>query len=118
MKNRYHSKRNSIMDRLGGKCSRCGTNDGPFHLDHIDKSKKTMRAADLHSVNDQRFEEEIKNLQLLCEHCHKDKTKESWDYSTPKTKHGYWMYRKYGCRCKKCVEDYKAKQKEWREKRN
>lgn len=118
MKNRYHSKRKAIYDHLGGKCSRCGDKKGPFHLDHKDKRKKTMRASDLHSVNDQKFKDEIKNLQLLCEKCHRDKTKESWDYSTPKPRHGtYWMYRKHGCRCKKCTKAYKEKQKEWRENR-
>jgi len=118
MKNRYHSKRKEIVDRLGGKCSRCGTLDGPFHLDHIDKRKKKMRASDLHSVNDQKFEEEVKNLQLLCQNCHREKTKEAWDYSTPKPRHGtYWMYKKYKCRCPRCVKAYTAKQKEWRENR-
>jgi 5-methylcytosine-specific restriction endonuclease McrA len=118
MRERKRRKRKEIEKRLGGKCSRCGTKKGPFHLDHIDKKKKTMRASDLHSVSDQRFEKEMKNLQLLCEKCHRDKTKESWDFSTPKPRHGtYWFYRRHGCRCPKCVKAYKEKQKEWREKR-
>jgi|SRR5690606_12685108 len=118
MKNRYHNTRSKVVSRLGGKCSRCGTKSGPWHFDHKDKRKKTMRASDLHSVNDQKFEEEMKNLQLLCEKCHREKTKESWDYSTPKPRHGtYWFFRKYKCRCPKCVKAYKEKQKEWREKR-
>lgn len=117
MADRYHSKRQEIIDRLGGKCARCQSNKGPWHLDHKDKRKKTMRASDLHSVNDQRFQQEIKNLQLLCEECHRDKTKESWDYSTPKPRHGtYWYFRRYGCRCQRCSKAYKDKQKEWREK--
>lgn len=119
MKNRYRSKRQEIVDRLGGKCSRCGTKDGPWHLDHKDKKKKTMRASDLHSVNDQKFEEEIKNLQLLCENCHHIKTREAWDYSTPKPRHGtYWFYRKYDCRCPKCTKAYREKQKEWRDNKS
>jgi hypothetical protein len=118
MKNRYRNKRQEIINRLGGKCSRCGSTDGHFHLDHIDKKKKTMRASDMHSVNDKKFEEEIKNLQILCQDCHKEKTKESWDYSTPKPKHGtYWFFRRHGCRCPKCTKAYKTKQKEWRDRR-
>lgn len=121
MKNRYHSKRKSIVDRLGGKCSRCGVKGkkgSPLHLDHKDKKKKKMRAADLHSVNDKRFEDEIKHLQLLCPKCHKEKTNEAWDYSTKKPRHGtYWMARKYKCKCKKCQKAYKEKQKEWRTKK-
>lgn len=115
MANRYHQKRQEVIDRLGGRCARCGSTEGKFHLDHKDKSKKTMRASDLHSVNDQRFESEIKNLQILCEDCHREKTKEAWDYSTPKPSHGtYWFYRKYRCRCPACVKAYTRKQKEWR----
>jgi len=118
MKNQYHSTRNKIIERLGGKCAKCGKSDSTFHFDHIDKKKKTMRAADLHSVNDEKFESEIKNLQLLCPECHKEKTKEAWDYALPKPKHGsYWRYRKYQCGCPKCVKAYKEKQKEWRENR-
>jgi hypothetical protein len=115
MANRYHQKRKEVIDRLGGRCVRCGDTKGPFHLDHKNASKKTMRASDLHSVNDKRFESELKNLQLLCEDCHKEKTKETWDYSTPKPSHGtYWFFRKYRCRCPACTKAYKAKQKEWR----
>src|SRR5271157_243309 len=115
MANRYHSKRKEITDRLGGKCSRCGSKNTPLHLDHIDKKKKTMRASDLHSVNDKRFENEVKNLQLLCPDCHVKKTREVWDYAVNKPHHGYWKYRKDGCRCPVCVKDYKEKQKKWRD---
>lgn len=117
MRNRYHQRRQKAIDELGGKCVRCGIKNVPFHLDHIEAKKKKMRASDIHSTNDKAVENEMKNLQLLCEECHKDKTKESWDYSTPKSKHGtYWMYRKYKCRCEKCTKAYKAKLKEWRNK--
>lgn len=118
MRERKRRKRKEIEERFGGKCSRCGSKKGPFHLDHKDKKKKTMRASDLHSVNEKRFEQEMTNLQLLCEKCHRDKTHEAWDYSTPKPRHGtYWMARRYGCKCPACTKAYKEKQKEWREKR-
>lgn len=117
MRNRYHQRRQKAIEELGGKCARCGIKNVPFHLDHIEAKKKKMRASDIHSTNDKAVENEMKNLQLLCEECHKDKTKESWDYSTPKSKHGtYWMYRKYKCRCEKCTKAYKDKLKEWRNK--
>jgi len=75
-----------------------------------------MRAADIHSANDKKVKEEIKNIQLLCDECHKKKTKDSWDYSTNKPTHGtYWMYRKHGCRCPACTKAYKEKKQEWRQ---
>lgn len=115
MRNRYHSKRQEIINQLGGKCKQCGSKKN-LVLDHIDKKKKTFRAADIHSVSDQKIQEEIKNLQVLCEDCHKKKTHDTWDYAVNKPKHGtYWMYRRYGCRCPKCTRAYQEKQKEWRE---
>lgn len=117
MKNRYHSKRDGVIALLGGKCVNCGSKKD-LHIDHIDKKKKTFRAADIHSVSDDKVKKELKNLQLLCRDCHKKKTKEAWDFSTPKPQHGtYWTYRKHKCRCDKCVAAYKEKVKEWRKKK-
>lgn len=118
MANRYHKVRNSIIEELGSKCKNCGSEEGPFHLDHIDASKKTFRAADAHSVSDGRLKAEMKNLQILCVPCHKKKTHDSWDYGVNKTEHGsYWMYRKYKCRCEECVAAYKEKRDKWRKKK-
>lgn len=117
MANRYHNKRKKIIEELGGKCKQCDSKDN-LHLDHIDKSKKTMRMVDVHSANDNKVKEELKNVQLLCRNCHHKKTKDSWDYSAPKPRHGtYWMYRKHKCRCEPCTKAYKAKLKEWRQKK-
>lgn len=116
MANRYHSKMNALRSELGGICKMCGDKNGPFHIDHIDASKKTMRAADIHSTSDSKVKKEIKNFQLLCGPCHKKKTHEEWDYSVPKPKHGtYWNYRAHGCRCDKCSKAYTDKMKEYRE---
>jgi hypothetical protein len=117
MRNRYHSTRERIIKELGSKCAKCGKKSGPFHFDHIDKKKKRIRGSDVHSVNDKDLEKEIKNLQLLCVDCHKQKTHDAWDYGAPKPKHGtYWQYRKHGCRCNKCTKAYKETMKAWREK--
>jgi 5-methylcytosine-specific restriction endonuclease McrA len=114
MAKRYHDKRNAMIGRLGGKCVSCGSTKGPFHLDHKDASKKTMRAADIHSTNDKKVQQEAKNFQLLCVNCHKDKTDKAWDRSVPKSEHGtYWRYKKHGCRCDKCTKAYKEKKKLW-----
>jgi hypothetical protein len=117
MAKRYHDKMNHVRSMLGNKCKICGNTEGPFHIDHIDASKKTMRAADVHSTADSKVQQEMKNFQLLCNPCHKQKTHDEWDYSVPKSEHGtYWQYRKYECRCDKCTLAYKAKLKEWRGK--
>ncbi len=114
MRQRYHTRRQKAIAELGGKCINCGRKDN-LQLDHIDAKKKTFRFSDLNSVSDGQFQEELKNAQLLCTECHQKKTKENIEYGGPKSKHGtYWMYRKYGCRCNKCVKAYKEKLKEWR----
>lgn len=107
MANRYHNKRQALIDRLGGKCKNCGATDN-LHIDHIDRKRKTFRAADVHSVSDEKVEKEIKNLQVLCKDCHHKKTNEAWDRGVNKSKHGtVWRYRKYGCRCPKCTKAYR-----------
>ena len=116
MAKRYHDKMNTLRQLLGGKCKMCGDKKGPFHIDHKDSKKKTMRAADVHSTADSKVKEEMKNFQLLCTKCHKKKTHDEWDYSVPKPRCGtYWMYRRHGCRCDSCCKAYKDKMKEYRE---
>jgi hypothetical protein len=117
MKDRYHRVRQELIDQLGGKCVTCGSKKD-LHFDHIKKKHKTFRMSDVHSVSDKRLKKEIKNIQLLCDECHKKKTKESWDFGAPKPQHGtYWMYRQHGCRCDKCADAYKEKNKEWNVRR-
>ncbi len=116
MGRRYHLKRQQIIDLLGGKCARCGAR-GKLVIDHKDKRKKKMRSADVHSTNDAAVQQELKNLQLLCPKCHHEKSLESWDFNAPKPHHGYWMYKRHGCRCPTCVREYKKKNREWRTNR-
>src|SRR5690606_24630613 len=114
MANRYHSKRQALIDELGGKCSSCGSKKN-LHIDHMNAKEKTFRAADVHSVSDAKVQKEKSNFQLLCEPCHKKKTHEEWDYSAPKPSHGtYWMARKYKCKCDPCQKAYKEQMKKWR----
>lgn len=114
MKNRYHTKREELKKRLGGKCVECGSVKD-LHFDHKDKKKKTINLSDVHFVKDELIEKELKNIQLLCNNCHKEKTRKAWDYTHPEAQCGsYWRYRKYKCRCSKCTKAYKEKLKSWR----
>ena len=107
MNNRYHTIRQKLINQLGGKCAHCGSKKD-LQFDHIDANKKSFRMSDAHSVSDARLQDELKNVQLLCKKCHDEKTRNEWDFGGPKPRHGtYWMYRKYGCRCPRCVNAYK-----------
>lgn len=111
MKNRYHQKRNELIKLLGGKCVNCGTTDN-LEIDHIDSSKKTFRAADIHSIADDVVKKELDNFQLLCATCHESKTNEKWDRSIPNSNHGtYWKYVREGCRCSECKKAFRARKK-------
>lgn len=107
MRRRYHDRRQKVIQELGGKCVSCGSQNN-LQLDHKDRKKKTMRMADLHSVNDEQLQKELKNVQLLCKNCHDNKTREAWDFGAPKPRHGtYSMYQRHKCRCPKCVAAYR-----------
>jgi hypothetical protein len=70
---------------LGGACARCGTEEGPFDLDHKDRYTKTFTTAHrCWSWRKERRGEELAKCQLLCEPCHKIKTREHRDYSPRK----------------------------------
>jgi hypothetical protein len=71
MRLRYKYKK--LKEDLGGICVDCGENDMfKLEFDHIDESKKTKQITRM-SPNDPGWDEEIKNIQLLCGICHRIK---------------------------------------------
>lgn len=102
-KKRYHTKRVKWIETLGGCCVRCGSVKN-LEFDHIDASTKKFGIGANWSQSEDKIIAELKKCQLLCTECHKQKTKEAWDYNCNQVDHGtYWMYRKYKCRCELCV---------------
>jgi 5-methylcytosine-specific restriction endonuclease McrA len=81
MKQRYEKRRHKAIENLGGECSRCGSTN-ELEFDHKDPSTKTMSVARASSLSNQRWNEEIAKCQLLCNSCHKAKTKEDRERST------------------------------------
>lgn len=73
MKNRYKNRRLEAVKLLGGCCSKCGGFD-KLHFDHINPEDKSLTIAKMSSASNERFNQEIKKCQLLCESCHKIKT--------------------------------------------
>tara|TARA_E500000318_G_C3477181_1_gene178950 strand:+ start:127 stop:585 length:459 start_codon:yes stop_codon:yes gene_type:complete len=68
-------KREALVESLGGCCSSCGCKDN-LEMDHIDMRKKTMMPSTLAGMADDNPHkvEEIKNIQILCKKCHREKT--------------------------------------------
>ncbi len=108
-KKRRTARRAKLVALLGGACKVCGTTEN-LHFDHINKKDKTLDIAHSIDTKEDILLNEIKKCQLLCDKCHRQKTKDSWDYGVPKPQHGtIWYYKKYKCRCddcKKAMSDY------------
>jgi hypothetical protein len=110
----YHKKRRKerkkmFLALLGNKCENCGSRNN-LEFDHKDPSKKEFGVARNINSPDEFVKKEVKKCRLLCNKCHKEKTKKEWDFALPPAKHGsLWMYKEYGCRCAKCkktMSDY------------
>lgn len=60
----------------GGKCENCGYNEHPevLDFDHIDRSQKKYRPAQVLKYSMKKIKEELDNCRLLCANCHRLKT--------------------------------------------
>jgi 5-methylcytosine-specific restriction endonuclease McrA len=74
MKVYYQKRRSFLIEKLGGKCSYCGTTDN-LQFDHIDHTKKEFSISELISKSLKRSLNELEKCQLLCKDCHDKKTK-------------------------------------------
>lgn len=79
MKARRERRRAELLELLGGACSRC-TSEDELHFDHIDSSTRsfTLSGAGLDRSWSAILEEAAK-CQLLCETCHRTKTRQCGD---------------------------------------
>jgi hypothetical protein len=116
IRKRYTEKRlQKAKDYLGGVCIVCGTKD-QLEFDHIDPNTKVIEittAIMAKCWSWSRLVDELNKCQLLCKTHHLHKTIASY----PKQPCGtYWKYRKYKCRCERCVAANSEKLAEWTEK--
>lgn len=98
-----------------GPCSLCGSSDR-LEVDHVDRSTKSIRPAELWSRRKEVRDAELAKCQVLCYSCHKDKTRtDQW----ANYEHGtYDRYKSRGCRCAPCTatvapywREYRARKK-------
>lgn len=121
MLNRYHERRKLWVERLGGKCSACGS-DKDLEFDHIDPAKKKLAVSEKWSSNDNDILCELNKCQLLCRSCHEAKSKSDLKKITNERiartnplvhgARGYWR----GCRCDVCREGAREHKKQKRSK--
>ena len=108
-RDRREKRRKHLRDLLGGECVRCGSTKN-LHFDHKNPKKKERRIADLIDAPEDVLMAEVNKCVLLCDSCHRDKTREKGEHGQPKSRHGtIHYYKKYKCRCPKCkkaISDY------------
>jgi 5-methylcytosine-specific restriction endonuclease McrA len=99
MKNRWEQRRAEALEKLGGKCVRCGTSSN-LEFDHILPETKKMTSARASSMNEKFFWEEVAKCQLLCKRHHIEKTAKE----IGAVGHGEGKTGKRGCKCTPCKE--------------
>jgi len=97
-KDRYFSRRDNWIDE-NGPCQYCGSWEN-LEVDHIDRDEKDE--SHIFFLSSVRREPELLKCQVLCNFCHKSKTREE---HISKRQHGtYSMYVNGKCRCSFCKE--------------
>jgi len=71
----YHTRRNKIIQDLGGRCAQCGSSEN-LEIDHCDPSEKQFDIGNLLNHSKEEVERELSKCQLLCHDCHKKKSDE------------------------------------------
>lgn len=97
-------------------CVRCDSVER-LRLDHVDPTQKVSHRIWSWSVA--RREVELAKCQVLCDPCHKIKTKEQFPITNGRelVSHGnYWMYQK-GCRCPACSASVAPWWREYRQRK-
>lgn len=114
MLDRYHKRREYILNRLGGFCVKCKSTNN-LQVDHIDPTQKKFSIAKFSSINEQDFLKEIDKCQLLCDRCHIVKTIKETGRNLVKGQnvHGSLSSYRY-CKCDICKGAYSKWRKERR----
>lgn len=74
MLKRWHKRRHTAIEKLGGLCVHCGTTDN-LQFDHIDPALKSFSVSKWSSASEKKWQAEIEKCQLLCEMCHIEKSR-------------------------------------------
>lgn len=105
----YHRRRQAWIDRLGGQCTDCGTQDD-LQFDHADASTKSFDISARLTHSSDLISPEMEKCVLRCGPCHRAKTKAcgetagGWNrIPDDLMEHGTArMYHLRGCRCDHC----------------
>lgn len=103
---------------LGGTCKKCNST-ADLHFDHIDPSTKKNAIANILLHSRKSIAVELQKCQLLCAHCHKEKTMSNDEYQNGRAQHGSaTMYNSYKCRCDLCRAWKSTYDKQWKKRKS
>jgi 5-methylcytosine-specific restriction endonuclease McrA len=105
-KERRKSRKLRLIELLGGKCERCGSTKN-LEFDHLKPKQKKFIISKFIDRADVNLLDEVNKCQLLCKACHHEKTLEKREYGKLSSHGTIWRYKKYKCRCRKCVKAMK-----------
>jgi hypothetical protein len=103
MTDRYHRRREAVVEQLGGCCVECGTRVD-LEIDHADSTTKTFDIAKaLSGWSDARIQQELSKCVLRCKAHHRRKTTlERGHIPLEEALHGTLNSYNNGCRCTPC----------------
>lgn len=79
---RRRKRRKDAIQQLGGRCALCGSLDN-LNFDHIVPATKIKAIGSMLNTPQDIFDAELAKCQLLCESCHKNKTKTNKEHGIP-----------------------------------
>lgn len=112
MKERWDTRRKAGIEKLGGKCVKCGATER-LDFDHVDPSTKSFTIGRKTSCSEKLFEEELAKCQLLCKTCHEEKSLTDRETVSAKSSHGTLSSYRY-CKCDVCKAAKAKYSKEWK----
>lgn len=101
---RYKANMAYAIEKLGGRCNQCGTEE-ELEFDHINPATKKYLIGQLLRGSRTRLDEELTKCQLLCRDCHLEKTtfERELEEDARGILHGTVnSYQNKGCRCQEC----------------
>lgn len=105
---KYYRVHAELIAYMGGICVNCGQIEN-LEFDHIDPKTKSFDIGKNWSRNRDDILKELQKCQLLCSHCHKEKSIRERAPS-----HGGWGMYKRGCRCQICKDFVNTYQREYK----
>lgn len=113
MKARYHRIRAEWIDKLGGICIDCGTDQG-LEFDHVDAKSKKYHIGKIIMHNQAKVAAEMEKCVLRCERCHIEKSQREGDVKF--VEHGGGVAGKKNCYCHLCAPLKREYARNWKRK--